>query len=144
MKVSLYNWSNGNLVADSVTGISFGNVPQGQHSTPPVLIKPGKTVEDAILEMRLYLQNDGGLSSTKFGYFANDQYLTGVDWANYITGHFELATGVTGLDYDTVTGLQIGINGGVPADFVWLDAEVGQYETGATSSINYRFVFEFN
>lgn len=144
MKVSLYNWTNGDIVADSITGISFGNVKQGQHCDPPVLIKPGKTVENAILEMKLYLQNNGGLSQTQFGYYTSDQYLSGTDWTNRITNHFELASGVTGLDYNDVTGLQISISDGEPADFIWLDAEVGSFESGATSSINYRFVFEFN
>jgi hypothetical protein len=144
MKVSLYNWTNGNLVADSVTGISFGNVRQGQHTDTPVLIKPERSIEDAILEMKLYLQNNGGLSKTSFGHYTSDSYVSGIDHRNNITSHFELATGVTGLDYDEVTGVPITVRSGEPQDFVWLDAEVGSNETGATSSINYRFVFEFN
>lgn len=143
MKVSAYNPQNGTLIADAISGISFGNVRQGQHSTP-VLIRPGRTVETNFTEMKLFLQNDGGLSASQFGYYVSDEFLTGIDYTNHLTGALTLATGVTGTGYTGVTGVSIGIVGGNPVDYVWLDAEVGVSETGATSTINYRFVFEFN
>ena len=144
MKIKVYNPTNGNLISDGPTGLSFGNVKAGQHSNIPVLIKPYKTTENNFLEMKMFLQNNGGLNSSSFGYFVSDQFVTGVDYTTYLTGHFSLASGVTGLGYTGVTGVGIALSGGQPADFVWLDIAIGAYESGATSSINYRFVFDYN
>jgi len=144
MKIGVYNPQNGNLVADSVTGISFGNIRRGQHGDSSVLLKPAITTENNFTEMKLFLQNNGGLSASQFGHFASDTFFSGVSNDNYLSDHFILATGVSGVEYTGVSGLDINIVNGIPTDFVWLDVEVGASEVGATSTINYRFVFEYN
>ena len=144
MKIKVYNPTNGNLISDGPSGISFGNVKAGLHGNLPVLVKPFKTTENNFLEMKLFLQNNGGLNASSFGYFVSDQFLSGVNYTNYLSDHFSLATGVTGIAYTGVGGVGIAISGGQPADYIWLDIAIGSYESGATSSINYRFVFDYN
>lgn len=144
MKIKVYNPSNGNLVSDGPSGISFGNVRAGYHNDTPVLIKPYKTVENNFLEMKLFLQNNGGLNSTKFGYFTSDAFSSGINYANYLSDHFTLASDVSGLGYTGVSGVPISLEGGQPVDYVWLDLEPGSYEVGSSTSINYRFVFDYN
>lgn len=144
MKIKVYNPSNGNLIADGPSGISFGVVRAGYHGSLPVLIKPFKTTENNFTEMKLFLQNNGGLNSSKFGHFTSDGFIPGVDYTNYLSDHFSLATGVTGLGFSGVSGLDISIVNGEPTDYIWLDLEAGSFENGATSTINYRFVFDYN
>jgi hypothetical protein len=93
--------------------------------------------------MKLFLQNNGGLNSAQFGHFSSDQFVTGVNHTNFLSDHFQLATGVTGMGFSGVSGLDIGISGGVPSSFVWLDIQPGLFDVGATSTINYRFVFDY-
>jgi len=144
MKIGVYNPQNGNLVADSVTGINFGNIKRGQHGDSAVLLKPAKTTETNFTEMKMFLQNNGGLNLSEFGHFTSDSFVTRVDHNNYLSDHFTLATGVADIGFTGVSGLDIDIVDGTPVDFVWLDVEVGSTEVGATSTINYRFVFEYN
>ena len=144
MKIKVYNPVNGSLVADGPSGISFGNVKAGQHGSMPVLIKPFSTVESNFLEMKLFLQNNGGLNQSAFGHFTSDQFVSGVDNTTYLSDHFTLATGVTGIGFTGVSGLPINLVGGQPVDYVWLDVQIGAYEVGSTSTINYRFVFDYN
>lgn len=144
MKIKVYNPSNGNLVSDGPPGISFGNTRAGHHCDTPVLLKPFKTTENNFLEMKLFLQNNGGMNGTQFGYFTSDQFSSGINYTNVLTGHFSLATGVTGLAFTGVSGVPISLVGGQPADFIWLDLNPSAYEIGATSTINYRFVFDYN
>lgn len=143
MKVNAFNPSNGTLLAEGISGIAFGNVKAGQHCDTPAVIKVEKTTENEFSAMKMFLQSNGGLNYSKFGYFISGEFVTGVDYT-YMTGTlFDLATGVTGMDFTGVTGLDINIVSGQPADYVWLDIQPGQYEVGSTSSINYRFVFDY-
>jgi hypothetical protein len=143
MKVNAYNPANGTLLAEGVQGLYFGNVRAGRHCDTPILIKPIKTTESSFSDMKLFLQSNGGLAASQFGYFASGEFATGVDYTTCLTGHFDLATGVTGTAFAEVPGLDIAIVSGQPADFVWLDMQPGASEIGSTSSINYRFVFDY-
>jgi hypothetical protein len=51
-----------------------------------------------------------------------------------ISDHFTLISDATGPG-----GVSV-----VPNDYVWVDVEIGATETGSTSVVNYRFVFEYN
>lgn len=144
MKIKVFNPVNGHLVADNPPGISFGQVRSGKHCSSPVLIKPSKTVENNFLEMKLFLQNNGGLNDTNFGYFLSDNFSSGIDHSNMLSNHFSLASGVSDILYSAVSGPSIRLSGGQPSDYIWLDIQPGQYETGSTSTINYRFVFDYN
>lgn len=147
MKVSYHNPANGALVADSVTGISFGAVRKGQHCDMPVLVKPGKTTEHNIYEMKMFLQANGGLNLSSFGHFTSGVFATGVDYSTNLTGHFTLATGATGWPVSGapgISGLDILCASGSPQGFVWLDMEVGADENSGPKPLNYRFCYDYN
>jgi hypothetical protein len=40
-------------------------------------------------------------------------------------------------------GIPIGVDGEGRGQYVWLDVQTGSIDTGSTSSINYRFIFEY-
>jgi hypothetical protein len=147
MKVRAYSPRTGNLLADDVTGLNFGNIRQGKHGALPVLIRPLKTTEDSFTDLKLYLQNNGGYNQSQFGYLVSDGFAANVrSWTSdtslpgpYISDHFVVNSAATGtgsvnIDLDTQG------NG----DYIWLDVQVGSLETGSTSNVNYRFVFEYS
>lgn len=140
MEIRAYSPQTGNLLSESITGINFGNIRQGQHCFTPVLIQPVKTAEDEFDDMILYLQNNGGYNQSQFGYRVASDLMTGVQsytigaTGPVISDHFTLVSDATGPGGVSVT----------PDDYVWLDVQVGATETGSTSSVNYRFVFEYN
>jgi len=148
MKIGAYSPGTGNLLADQITGINFGNVRQGEHCVVPVLIRPEKEDED-ITGLELYLQNDGGFDYTDYGYFVNQEYvpvksydpsITGDSSYFYISDHFiEVPT-----PPQATGGVPVNLYSSGYGDYIWLDVEPGINETGGTSTINYRFIFEYS
>ena len=148
MKIGAYSPGTGNLLADDITGINFGNVRQGKHSVLPVLIRPEIEDED-ISGLELYLQNNGGFNFSEYGYFSYPYFTDVRSWDPDFTGE----TGVFFIsDHFVEIPSPPQATGGVPltvnpsgfADYVWLDVQAGLMETGGTSTINYRFIFEYS
>lgn len=147
MKIGAYSPRTGNLIADDITGVNFGNVRKGEHSVMPVLIRPEKEDED-ITGLEMYLQNDGGFSYTEYGYFVHSDFVIVESYDPSVTGD----TGYVISDHFTEVPNPPDITGGVPlsiypdnySDYVWLDVQPGLMETGGTSTINYRFIFEYS
>lgn len=149
MKIGAYSPQTGNLLADDITGINFGNVRQGEHGILPVLIRPEMEDED-ISGLELYLQNNGGFEYTEYGYFVYSDFYSGV------RSYDPLYTGESGYWYisdhfveipnppDITGGVSVSIHDDGYADYIWLDVNPGLTETGGTSSINYRFIFEYS
>jgi hypothetical protein len=149
MKIGAYSPKTGQSLADDITGINFGNVQKGCHSVLPVLIRPEKEDED-ISGLELYLQNAGGFDFTEYGYFTHSGFVPVKSYDSsvpietgyyYISDHFtenpSPIEGATG-------GVDIDIHGDGYGDYVWLDVQPGLMETGGTSTINYRFIFEYS
>jgi len=140
MKISAYSPQTGNLIADDISGINFGNIRQGEHCASPVLIQPIKTTEELFDSMLLYLQNNGGYSLSQFGYMVASDLITGVEsdvpgaTGPIISDHFTLVSDATGPGSVAL----------MPCDYIWLDVQVGLTEAGSTTNVNYRFIFEYN
>ena len=147
MKIGAYSPRTGNLLADDITGVNFGNVRKGEHSSLPVLIRPEKEDED-ITGLEMYLQNDGGFSYTEYGYFVHSDFVLVHSYDPSVTGD----TGYFISDHFTEVSNPPDVTGGVPlniyldnySDYVWLDVQPSLLETGGTSTINYRFIFEYS
>jgi len=145
MKVRAYSPRTGNLLAEDIIGINFGNVRQGLHGAMPVLIRPVCDVE-TLISLTLYLQNNGGFSQSRYGYYVHCDFVPGVhsytsddSGAPAISDHFTLVS-----DPPLGSGgVPIGLDGIGQGDYVWLDVQSGDTETGSTSSVNYRFIFEY-
>lgn len=145
MKIKAYSPKTGNLLAEDIAGINFGNVRQDRHGVMPVLIRPVCDSE-TLTSLTLYLQNNGGFNQAKYGYYVNSDFVAGVhSWTSddssspAISEHFtEVPT-----PPDSSWGVSIGLDGEGRGDYVWLDVQAGAIDTGSTSSINYRFVFEY-
>lgn len=148
MKIGAYSPRTGHLLSEDITGINFGNVHKGEHSVLPILIRPERDAE-VISGLEMYLQNNGGFDQTEYGYFVFSDFVPVESWDSHTSGD----TGVYFIsDHfvevsnppDTSDGIQINIDGNGHGDFVWLDVNPSLLETGGTSSINYRFIFEYS
>ena len=144
MKIRAYSPRTGNLLAEDICGVNFGNIRQGRHGALPVLIRPFLDVE-SLSALTLYLQNNGGFSQTQYGYYHYCDFVPGVhsytiddSGAPAICDHF-----IPVPDPPDCGGVSIGLNGDY-GDYIWLDAQAGATETGSTNSINYRFIFEYS
>lgn len=141
MKINAYNPKTGSLISNGVTGITFGNVKQGLHCAVPVVIKPFRTTETAFIQMKLFLQNNGGFNSSNFGHYLSTPFITGIQaGSNYLSDNFIVnstpsVTGVNGVPVEVVSG--------DISKYIWLDVQVGALETGSSSTINYRFSYDF-
>lgn len=148
MKIGAYNPRTGELLSEDISGINFGNVQKGHHSVLPVMIRP-EVEDESILGLELYLQNNGGFDETEFGYFtysdfvlveSYDPAVTGTPGYYYISDHFvEIPT-----PPDITGGVPLSIYEGTYSDYIWLDVNPSSIETGGTSTINYRFIFEYS
>jgi hypothetical protein len=148
MKIGAYSPRTGNLLSEDITGINFGNVHKGEHSVLPILIRPERDAE-IISGLEMYLQNNGGFNQTEYGYFVFSGFVPVESWDSHTSGD----TGVYFIsDHfvevpnppDMSNGVQININHDGHGDYVWLDVNPSLLETGGTSSINYRFIFEYS
>jgi hypothetical protein len=148
MKIGAYSPRTGQPIADDITGINFGNIHKGSHSVLPVLIRPEQEDGESFSGLEIYLQNNGGFGNTDYGYFVYsgfvpvkswDPAVTGDSSYRYISDHFTVVPNPTEFS----DGVHINVQDGF-GDYVWLDVEPGPFETGGTSSINYRFLFEYS
>jgi hypothetical protein len=144
MKINAFNPNTGQKIADNIKGINFGNVRKGKHSSIPILIRPEITEED-VIGLELYLQNNGGFNKTHFGYFTFSDFVPVKSYEPplisgyfYISDHF-----ITTPDPPAITGgVHININDNY-GDYIWLDVQPDIDESGGSSTINYRFIFEY-
>lgn len=148
MKIGAYSPRTGNLLADDITGVNFGNVQRGHHGALPICIRPQREDEE-FTGLELYLQNDGGFEYTEYGYFTHPTFVQVRSYDPEYTGE----TGVYFIsDHFTVVPYPPQATGGVPidldidgnGDYIWLDVNPDISETGGTSTINYRFIFEYS
>jgi len=148
MKIGAYNPRTGELLSEHVSGLNFGNVQKGQHSVLPVLIRP-EIEDEAIIGLEMYLQNNGGFDETEFGYLTSSDFVqvksydTGsiIDSSYfYISDHFVEVP----IPPDITGGVPLSIYSGNYSDYVWLDVNPSAIETGGTTTINYRFIFEYS
>ena len=153
MKVDVLSLLDGQTVTDGATDLSFGVVKRGLHCGSPVLIKFEKTVESEVLGIKVFLQDDGGLTGSSFGYFVSPSFTGGIDYTNLLTEHFTVVPGMTGGWPHGVTGpfppywddgVDVGITGGAVSDHMWLDVEAGASGPLGTSQANFMVVYDFN
>jgi hypothetical protein len=148
MKIGAYNPRTGELLSENITGLNFGNVQKGKHSVLPVLIRP-EIEDEAIVGLEMYLQNNGGFGQTEFGFFTHSDFVlvesynpgsTGTPGYYAMSDHFVQVP----LPPDITGGVPLNVYAGNFTDYVWLDVNPSAIETGGTTTINYRFIFEYS
>jgi len=136
MKIQRYNPSDMTLAEDSVTGMDFGTVYQGNYCEEVLVVRPVATTEAVLLEMKMFLQSKGPFRRSTFGAAHSTQPMTGV-----MPG-----TGIMTGVLEAVSNPALSDNGGlalVDGEYVWLDVKVGETEKGSYPGVNYRFVFDY-
>jgi hypothetical protein len=148
MKIGAYNPRTGELLSENISGLNFGNVQKGHHSVLPVLIRP-EIEDENLVGLEMYLQNNGGFNETEFGYFTHSDFVlvesynpgsTGTPGYYYMSDNFE----VVPTPPDITGGVPLNVYGSSFTDYVWLDVNPSAIETGGTTTINYRFIFEYS
>lgn len=145
MEIKAYNPKNGDLLANDISGIDFGEIIQGEHSSVPVLIRPIMS-DDNVSNIRLLLASNGGFDDAHYGYLLSDQFTPDVesyngdvkDGVHYISDHFENpSTAVS-------DAIQVGLDSEGVGDFIWLDVQPGEADIGRSKNLTYRFIFDYN
>jgi len=138
MKIQVYNPNSLLLEQDDATGIDFGTTFQGSHCEEAIIIKPVATNESSFVQMKMALQNQGGLTKSSFGYYLNENLATGIlPGSNLLSDHFDLN------ESPSITGEGVELDASNP-EYVWMDVQAGDKETGSSSSVNFQFSFEYN
>lgn len=131
MKIQEYHPATRELLQDSATGVSFGNVLRANHCDRAIVLRPMATTEATLSEMKVYLQSRGPLSESEFGFFTSGTLVTGIEPGDdVLSGNFQGA----------VSGNAFAIPDG---HYAWLDVQAGPNETG-TASVNFRFTYDYN
>lgn len=142
MKIARYNPTTMALMSDDITGINFGNVILGRFCPNAMVIKPVAEAEELTL-LGLYLEDRAGLDHTRFGLYKSQTAFTGIGPGDARLNTFLVESpGVS--DYNQFSDNRVSYNVEDP-EYTWLDAKAGLTETVfGDSTINFRFVFEYN
>ena len=136
MKIQSYNPSDMSLLEDSITGIDFGTVYQGNHCEVAIVLRPVLTTESSLNEMKLFLQSKVPYTKSSFGKYKDASGIQGiVPGSIYLSDNFVQNVSPTLSDSQ---GLVLEAN-----DYVWLDVQTGDTETGTYTGVNYRLMFDY-
>lgn len=144
LQIQILNPKDGEVLVESATGLFFGSVIAG-NKTSPILLKI--TVPEAGLAMsalQMYLQSNGGLSSTKFLYYYSEVFEEIEIASTKLVSEFTVKPNVVTLPDEDSGGLSISLIEGKPSGYLWLCLDIGIGEKTPTSNINYRFVFNYS
>ena len=142
MRISRYNPVNMSLISGDITRIDFGSIRLGTFCNQTVVIKPVAESEN-LTSIGLYMEDRGNLNHTRFGVYKSHTATQGIAPGDArLNSFFNEAPGVS--DYNQYTGYRITLDPNDP-EYTWLDAKPGMNETTfGASTLNFRFVFEYN
>lgn len=130
------------LISDNCTGVDFGAAKFGNFCANAIAIKPVAETE-IFTAISLFLEDRSNLDHTRFGLFKSATPINGI-----VPGDSRLNTYL--LESPGVSDLimfsdnQVALTASSP-EYIWLDVKVGNTEdTFGDSTVNYRFVFEYN
>jgi len=145
MKISTYNPVDMVQISAGVSGVDLGNVLRGNHNETAVVVKPVADTGENLTLLAMFLEDNADLTHTQFGKFKSATPIQGITpGSNYLSDYFVETPGiqdVSGIYAFSDNGLLL--NASAP-EYVWLDAEAGSTETSGSTTVNYRFVFEYN
>lgn len=130
------------LISGDISGLDFGDMTLGSFCQNVMVIKPVAETEDLTL-LGLYLEDRANLDHTRFGLYKSQTAATGIGPGNALLNTYLMeAPGVS--DYSQFSDYRISYDVNNP-EYTWLDVKAGTNETVlGDSSINFRFVFEYN
>ena len=138
MKFENYDPVTGKVI-DFVSNLDFGNVIQGQHCSVPTLIRGTLDQETSITDFKLFLESKGGWSDAQYGYYINSSFVPSIEsGSSYLSSHFPEVPNATS---DSSGSISIGWTDKY-SDYIWIDIDISQTQTGATES-NFRAFFNY-
>lgn len=139
-RIDRYNPTNMALAETDMSQVDFGGVVRGKHCAETVVIKP--VVAGTVTQLAMFLESNGGLSNAAFGYLKSQTQFSGITpGGSQMSDHFTEINDVSDFSF---LDRGVSMNPNSP-EYVWLDTQIGSSTTiGENTSINYRFVFEYN
>lgn len=139
-RIDRYDPTTMGLAQDGISQVDFGGVVRGKHCSSTVVIKP--ITAGTVTQLALFLEENGGLSNSAFGYLASQQKFSGIPaGGSEMSDHFTVTNNVS--DFSSLSN-GVSLNPNSP-EYIWLDIQTGLGSTiGENTNINYRFVFEYN
>lgn len=144
LQIQILNPKDGEVLVESATGLFFGSVFAGSKTSPILLKVTAPEAGLSLSALRMYLQNNGGLSSTKFLYYYSEAFEEVEIVSTKLVSEFLVKPSVVSLPDEDPGGLSISLTEGKPTGYLWLSLDVGSDEKTPTSNINYRFVFNYS
>jgi len=143
MRIDRYNTADMSLAATGITNFTYANTVRGSFSNP-VSVRPVKTTETSISQLFFFLEDNAGMNGSVFRALKSSVPTPGIDQGSaQITGYLSPLTGTSDFtNYSIISGDGLTLNGSNP-EYIWMDINVGLNETTGSTSINYRFVYEF-
>jgi len=139
MHLKTYDFATGDVVSDRAEELDFGAIVQGDHCQIPAVLRIYPDTEVSISDLKVYLSNNGGWSTSEFGYYTSPSFVTNV-WpgSEKLNNHFvEMRDATQG----SPNGVSLNVTDST-SDFLWLDADIGSNQLGSTS-VSYRFIFNY-
>ena len=146
MQVNQYNPVTMTLLSSDITGVDFGNVVKGNHSTSAITIKPVAEMGETITQLALFLEDNASMDNTQFGKFKNAAPTPGIGaGSDYLSDYFTEVEGISDVSQiGTYSDYGLVFTASNP-EYAWIDAEVGLSETTlGAQAVNFRFVFEYS
>lgn len=139
-RIDRYDPTTMGLAESGISQVDFGGVIRGSHCSSTVVIKP--VIAGTVTQLALFLENDGGLTNSAFGYLASKQSFSGITPGSaQMSDHFTETNSVSDFTFLT-NGVSLDPTS---PEYVWLDMQAGLGSSlGENTSINYRFVFEYS
>lgn len=144
LQIQILNPKDGEVLVESATGLFFGSVIAGSKTSPILLKVTAPETGLAMSDLRMYLQSNGGLSSSKFLYYYSETFEEVETVSTKIVSEFLVKPDVVSLPDEDPGGLSISLTEGKPVGYLWLCLDIGSGEKNPTSNINYRFVFNYS
>jgi hypothetical protein len=120
--------------------LDFGDVLQGRHCQRSLLLRAFPDTETSILDATVYLENKGGWSGAEFGCYVNPSFQPGISpGSDFLSSHLAEVQDAT---YGTPNGRSIEMSDS-SSGYVWLDVDLPTTQVGATSSVNFRFAYNY-
>lgn len=139
MKISSYDPITGNLITSDISKISFGDVIQGQHNTHPIVLRVIATSEATISNLKIFLEK--GFNNSNFGYYINSDFVKNVkSGSDLMSNHF---TEVSDAASSDPGGISIPMSNETKSNYIWIDIDATEDQTGVSSSINFRFTCNY-
>ncbi len=138
--------STGAAITTDLSNLDFGEIPAGLHNNFVQTVRPKLDTENTVNDVFFFLEAKGGFSSSNFGFDKTAAFdsskASDVGGAAFMSTHLTVVANAQASDSASGEAITVAGNN-IDMDHVYLDMDVDTLQTGSTTTINYRLVFDF-